>query len=114
MISERHSGPLPTVRDLEGYNRVIENGAERIMKMAELNQRHRIYCEKKECDTECTLLSTGQIGGFILAVALTGVGTYLAAIGQSVVAGIIFTTTVLGVASTFVLRQKPDSPRPPE
>jgi uncharacterized membrane protein len=72
MISESHSGPLPTVKNLEGYNRVIENGAERIMKMAERNQSHRIYCEKKDCDTESTLLITGQIGGFILAVALTG------------------------------------------
>jgi uncharacterized membrane protein len=88
---------------------VIENGAERIMQMAERNQQHRIYCERKDVDTDARLSAIGQVGGFILTIA----GTYIAAIGQTWVAGAIFTTTILGIATTFVLRQKPNS-RPPD
>lgn len=41
IISAKWSGPLPTPQALSDFDRIIENGAERIMKMAEQEQQHR-------------------------------------------------------------------------
>ena len=40
--SSAFSGPLPPPTILNKYNEIIENGAERIMKMAENQSEHRI------------------------------------------------------------------------
>ena len=42
-----HSGPLPDPESLGHYNEIITNGADRIMAMAENQQQHRIFIEKK-------------------------------------------------------------------
>lgn len=48
MVQERtHSGPLPDPESLVRYNSVITEGANRIMKMAEKQQEHRMALETK-------------------------------------------------------------------
>jgi uncharacterized membrane protein len=89
------------------YDRIIGHGAERIMRMAERNQEHRIYCEKKKLDTEAHLANRGQIFGFLVTLLLIGVGAWCAVIGASAVAIAIFTTTIAGVAASFVVGRKP-------
>ena len=37
-VQKSHSGPLPDIETLRGYADLIENGAERIMRMAEKEQ----------------------------------------------------------------------------
>ncbi|MFZ7164578.1 DUF2335 domain-containing protein [Avibacterium avium] len=41
-----HSGPLPMADDMRKYNEVIPNGADRIMKLAENEQRNRYTIPK--------------------------------------------------------------------
>ncbi|CAM3860400.1 DUF2335 domain-containing protein [Avibacterium endocarditidis] len=41
-----HSGPLPMADDMRKYNEVIPNGADRIMKLAENEQRNRYAIPK--------------------------------------------------------------------
>ena len=101
-----HSGPLPVPEDLGQYNNIIENGAERIMQMAERNQAHRISQDATSLHAEIRLAQTGQILGFLLAVSLIAVGAWTAFIGQAPVSIAIFSTTVVGLAATFVWRKK--------
>lgn len=44
--SSSFRGPLPPPSVLSEYNQVVDNGAERIMKMAENQSTHRIELEK--------------------------------------------------------------------
>src|SRR3990172_8085462 len=42
---QQWSGPLPAPADLEQFNQIIPNGAERILAMSEKEQAHRINYE---------------------------------------------------------------------
>lgn len=44
-VYKSHSGPLPDPESLVDYDKVIPNGADRLMKMAEKQQDHRISIE---------------------------------------------------------------------
>jgi len=47
-----HSGPLPHPEILSGYEKVLPGSADRILKMAEKQQDHRISNENKLVDAE--------------------------------------------------------------
>ena len=50
---ERHevfSGPLPPPEILYQYNRIIPDGADRILSLVEKQQSHRMYLEKTVID----------------------------------------------------------------
>jgi hypothetical protein len=44
--SYHHSGPLPPSGELKRYNELIDKGAERIMRLTEKQQDHRISIER--------------------------------------------------------------------
>jgi hypothetical protein len=44
-IQKSHSGPLPDWESLAEYNKIIPNGADRIMKMSEKQSEHRMQLE---------------------------------------------------------------------
>lgn len=44
-IKKSFSGPLPSPEILQQYNNVIEDGAERVVKMAENQSKHRMQLE---------------------------------------------------------------------
>lgn len=107
LIQEKsHSGPLPDPETLVKYNSVIPDGADRIMKMAENQQNHRMAIEKSLVSSQSLQSKLGQIFG--LLIGLTGIicGTYLASIGQDVVGSIIAGGTVVSLVSVFVLGKK--------
>jgi uncharacterized membrane protein len=41
-------GPLPSPEDVQQFNHIVEDGAERIFRMAEHEQAHRISTEQRE------------------------------------------------------------------
>lgn len=88
------SGPLPPPSILSGYNDVIENGAERLMKMAEKQSTHRIDREKHVVREELKQSKTGQIFGFVLVIVGMGIALILALYGHDTLAGIFDTTTI--------------------
>ncbi|MDR1935839.1 MAG: DUF2335 domain-containing protein [Candidatus Accumulibacter sp.] len=70
-VASRWTGPLPAPESLAEFNAIIPDGAERIMRMAELEQAHRIAFE----DTRLKLLAADTrrghyIGGVIGALAI--------------------------------------------
>ncbi len=100
------SGPLPPPSVLKEYNNVLENGAERIMKMAEMQSSHRIDLEKLAIGEELKQSRNGQVYGFILAIIGMGIALAMAVLEHETVAGIFGTTTIIGLVTVFVLGKK--------
>jgi uncharacterized membrane protein len=68
IIAQRFSGPLPPPEALERYGRIIPNGAERIMVMAEEQSKHRRELEKKVMNTDSRNSFCGMVFAFILGM----------------------------------------------
>lgn len=104
LIQEKsHSGPLPDSETLIEYNSVIPNGADRIMKMAEKQQEHRINIEKDVIKSQSGQSLLGQWFGLIIGIFGIGCGTFLAYSGEKTVGGIIAGGTVVSLVSVFVI-----------
>ncbi|WP_255554230.1 DUF2335 domain-containing protein [Mesonia aestuariivivens] len=97
---------MPDAETLIRYDSVIPEGADRIMKMAENQQNHRISIESNLVSSQSSQSKLGQVFGLIIGLAGIGCGTYLASIGQDVVGGIIAGGTVVNLVSVFVLGKK--------
>lgn len=104
--AKSHSGPLPDPETLIEYNSVITNGADRIMKMAENQQNHRISIESKIIKSQSTQSLIGQIFGLILGLVGLGCGTFLAFNGFEAVGAIIAGGTVVSLVSVFVIGKR--------
>ncbi|MFZ1750353.1 MAG: DUF2335 domain-containing protein [Saprospiraceae bacterium] len=105
-IRESFSGPIPPPQLLAEYNNVIENGAERIMKMAENQSNHRISLEDHAIKEELRQSRYGQYFGFALGVLGMIIAAWLSYTGHDTVAGIFGTTTVIGLVTVFVIGRK--------
>ncbi|HEX7002390.1 MAG TPA: DUF2335 domain-containing protein [Trueperaceae bacterium] len=76
-IEMAYSGPLPPAHELAGYDRVIPNGADRIMAMAEREQEHRHKMDDRRearldgvADLDKKLALRGQAIGAALMIVL--------------------------------------------
>lgn len=100
------SGPIPPPEILEGYNKVINNGAERIIVMAEKQSNHRMQLEDHAIKEELKQSRLGQVFGFILGIVGLGLATFLAIYDHDTIAGIFGTTTIVGLVTVFVLGKR--------
>lgn len=101
-VSKSFRGPLPPPEVLAQYNDVVQNGAERIMKMAENQATHRMTLENQAITSQLSQSKKGQIFGFIIAVLLIGSSVYLAISGYEGIAKVLGGTTILGLVAIFV------------
>jgi uncharacterized membrane protein len=102
-----HRGPLPDGESFECYARLIPNGAERLMKLVENEATHRLA----ERMAQSKAIVRGQWIGCALTVFLAGGAFYLGATGNAMLAGVVFTTTIVAVVAVFVLgRRQPMAP----
>lgn len=97
-----YSGPLPEPEDLDKFNQIIPNGADRIMRMAEKQSEHRMALERLVVQGQQSQSKAGQWLGFATTVLLTVAGFWIALQGNTAVASVIFGTTILGLASVFI------------
>ncbi|MCR4158799.1 DUF2335 domain-containing protein [Kerstersia gyiorum] len=81
VMSAQWAGPLPPPRVLESFGTVVENGAERIFRMAEKEQEHRISYERAELDAMKTDFRRGQIIGAVLAALCVAASIYSVILG---------------------------------
>lgn len=105
-VTMMHSGPLPDPYTLGAYDKMIPDGADRIMKMAEKQQEHRMSIEKKAIGRQSAQSLIGQIFGFLIGLSGIGCGTFLAYSGETTVGSIIAGGTVVSLVSVFVLGKK--------
>ena len=108
--SSSFKGPLPPPEVLQGYENILPGAFERILSMAEKQQTHRIDIEHKIVYGQINQSKWGQIIGAVLAI-LFGVMTFvLGYTGHEWLAGVIGTTTIIGLSVIFVLHKVPQSP----
>jgi uncharacterized membrane protein len=99
LYQEFHQGPLPSPRQLSGYEKVLPGSAERIMKMAEKEQDHRQGCENRLIGAEISLKHIGQGLAFlalIVMIGLLGYMTWTGAAGPAATLGGVMVAAVVG------------------
>lgn len=101
------SGPVPPPALLQGYNDVLENGAERIVTMAEKQSMHRMQLEDHAVKEGLKQSRLGQTFGFIIGLVVLVLATLLAYLGHDVVAGIFGGSTIVGLVAVFVIGKIP-------
>lgn len=101
-MSRTHSGPLPSPETLEEYSRLINNGAERIMVMAEKQSAHRMALERKFMNSNIWQGFIGQIFGLIVGLSAIGAAVYCATIDQPVLGSILGATGITGLVTAFI------------
>jgi len=104
--STRFSGPIPPPAMLKEYDDLLPGAADRILKMAENQQSHRLVLEKEAVTSELFRSKLGMLCGFVVALAGIGAGVAIALVGGTDVAkvagGVVSGTTLLGMVGTFV------------
>lgn len=106
MQMKSHSGPLPQPEIFEGYERVLPGCAERILLMAEKQQNHRMGLEKMHLGEQLFQSKLGQIFGLLIAGICIGTGAFLVMNGYELADSILFSTTLLGLVTVFVIGKR--------
>jgi uncharacterized membrane protein len=102
MRADHYSGPLPPPQMLEQYNKVVPNGAERIMAMAEKQLDHRHELESVVVNGRAGSERLGTHYAFILAI-LFGIGAvYLLKIGHSIAGVSVLIGEIVALAGVFI------------
>lgn len=100
--TEITSGPLPHPTLLRGYDEIIPNGAERIMKMAETEQANRLSRQEQSLKSNIKSRNRGQIMAFTLALLILGIFVLMVFTGNSTSAYVILGTGCLSIIGLFL------------
>jgi uncharacterized membrane protein len=102
-------GPLPPPEILKQYDMIIPGLAERIVSMAEREQRHvhelrhqQLQFEKSAHTLQMQYFGRGQWFAFILAIIFGSISALLALRGHEVAASSIGGTTILGIVAAYI------------
>ena len=106
IIASQWQGPLPPPSVLKDFDLIIENGAERIMHMAELEQIHRHDYEIKILRQESSSIFNGQWLGAFTATSSIAAATFTAYIGAHwSVSCALVGVPMLGIVKAIVNRK---------
>lgn len=97
------SGPLPHPRDLEAFKGVDPEFPQRILAMAETEQRHRHAIAQ----ANVTERLRGQAFAFFVALCFVVAGTFLVSNGHPVAGTIFGGTTLVWIVSAFLRAKAP-------
>jgi uncharacterized membrane protein len=107
-VTESHwYGPLPPPAALQQFDAVVPDGAERIFKMAELEQAHRIELEKAslELDIESQKSQSSAFRrGHYLGAIISGLSVFAAAYTAHIGAHWAVSVALVGVPLMGVVR----------
>lgn len=99
---ESFAGPIPPPQVLKGYEDILPGSADRILKMAENQQQHRIEIEKKAISSQSENSKRGQIFAFIVFILCSFIGLAFAYFDMKTFAGIFLTGTMLALVALFI------------
>lgn len=119
------SGPLPSPDDFAGYETVLSGAAERLLAMAESEQRHRHALEVDDAEHDrrqekrsltwgAALTLSGMLSALVALVFILGIGTYLILEGHPVGGYTTLVTGTAAVIGVFVKANLARQGRPPE
>jgi len=101
-VEQHHRGPLPALADLMAYAQVIPEGANRIMEMAEKQQRHRMELENLAIEGQLKQSIRGQIFAFVIAFGIVAAGTICVLNGYAISGTILSGLGLTGIVSAFI------------
>lgn len=104
-VQKSHSGPLPDAETLEHYARIIPNGAERVMAMAEKEQKFRHDTTTTVSRRQLNQISRGQFFAFALALVGIGGGIFLAYLGKETTGLTTIITSIVALVGAFLYGQ---------
>ena len=96
------SSPLPDAQELEAYNKIIPDGANRILIMTEKQSAHRIEIEAKVITSQQSQAFFGQVCALVITLTGLLLATYAAVSGQPVFGSVIGGTTLASIVSAFL------------
>ncbi len=105
-IRRSFAGPIPPPEILQGYDKCIKNGAERVLKMAENQSAHRLQLEDHAVKEQLKQSRRGQDYGFAMGVICIIASVTLAIFGHDTIAGIIGGSTIIGLVTVFIIGKK--------
>lgn len=96
------SGPIPPPEQFAQYEKILPGSADRILKMAEKQQDHRIEVEKEAISKSLSHNRRGQTFGFIAMLLMLGLAVLFVFKGMKWWAGIIGTVTIATLVTLFI------------
>lgn len=93
---ELYAGPIPSAREFAKYEEVVPGSADRILRMAEEQSKHRREIEKQVVRASIKNSQRGQLIGFVITMIVLGISVWLLATGREL-AG--FGTILLDLAT---------------
>lgn len=105
ITEESFSGPIPHPRTFKEYEAILPGSADRILKMAEDQQKHRMELEKMAVNKQLTQSGRGQVFGFIVFILGLILSVAFAKLGMETFAG-IFACSTLGILVTLFVTGK--------
>ena len=108
--SEEHSGPLPAPFTMEQYETILPGSAERIVSMAEKEQKHRHSREREIVWTEMFCKAGGLICGLVIGLAAILGGIYAIVSGHDVAGTLVGGAGLTGLVSVFVVGSREKQP----
>ncbi len=103
---QQYSGPLPPPEILTKYNEAVDNGAERIMVMAEKQQDHRMNLEKFVISQDSKKSLLGLWLGFFLVIICVFGGWYLLYLDKNISGYSLIFISLGSLVTVFVVTQK--------
>ena len=101
-IAEEYSGTVPHPRTIAQFKETMPDAPDRIFRMAEKQQDHRIYLETKVIEGDIRRADMGLILGFIIFIAFGIGGMALLFVGKDLEGYIALATSILGGVGNFI------------
>jgi uncharacterized membrane protein len=102
VVEESYGGPIPHPHHFAEFEQVCPGSADRILKMAELQQEHVIQMEERAQVDEAADRQRGMYLGFLGLIALIGAGMWCVVNGQALAAGGFLGVGALGTIGHFI------------
>lgn len=102
-VVEGFQGPLPPPSMLQHYQQIQPDLVERIISLTEREASHRHDMDRRQHNSLDKEVFRGQMVGATVALTSLAVAAFALWLGHATTAGIIGGTTVVGLASVFVV-----------
>lgn len=99
---ESFAGPIPPPQVLQGYENILPGSADRILTMAEGQQKHRFSLEDKAISGQVENAKRGQIFAFIVFIICALIGLAFAFFDMKAFAGIFLSISMVIVVALFI------------
>ncbi|MBI1257592.1 MAG: DUF2335 domain-containing protein [Chloroflexi bacterium] len=103
--TEVFSGPLPKPSILGEYEKVLSGSADRIISMAELEQKHDHAFVDKLMNADISSQETALRYAFTLALLALLSGTFLIAIGRDLAGFAVLAAAIATIVGAFIKRE---------